>query len=52
MGIWIVASGDIECDNCHKVIGGIEYDKADGQFLESRVKITCNDCSSQSREEA
>lgn len=46
MGIWIVCSGDIVCDECKKTIGRIEYDKNNGEFLEKRVKIICNKCQS------
>jgi hypothetical protein len=44
MGIWRVVTGDIECDTCKKVIGKMEYDANDGDFLADRVKITCCDC--------
>lgn len=44
MGIWIVSSGDIRCDTCKTVIGKLEYDKNDGDFLEKRVKVTCLNC--------
>lgn len=44
MGIWVVATGDIVCDKCNAVIGRIEYDRADGEFLEERVRVTCNKC--------
>ncbi len=44
MGIWVVASGDIVCDKCKEVLGKIEYDRHDGDFLADRVKITCNKC--------
>lgn len=44
MGIWRVVTGDIECDTCKKVLGKLEYDANDGDFLAERVKVTCNDC--------
>lgn len=44
MGIWVVASGNIVCDKCESVIGRIEYDRKDGDFLADRVRITCNNC--------
>lgn len=42
MGIWRTVTGDIVCDTCKKVLGKLEYDADDGDFLADRVKVTCN----------
>lgn len=44
MGIWRTVTGDIVCDTCKKVLGKLEYDADDGDFLADRVKVTCNEC--------